>query len=199
MRFETHKVREPYEGGGSGVRIRKQTSLESVMALTLHAFAHWLSGTPLSLTIQNVSWIIPTVQSIHILSIAIVISSVFMIDLRLLNILGRGQPTAAYTSRFLPWIWVTLIVLLITGAILITGEPSRSLENPAFQYKMSALILAMAVTGVLQRPLGREPAYWELTPGRKNAAKVIAVLSLCLWVSIIFAGRWIAYMNTAEG
>ena len=26
------------------------------MALSLHAFAHWLSATPLSLTIQNVSW-----------------------------------------------------------------------------------------------------------------------------------------------
>ena len=158
-----------------------------------------LADTPLSLTIQNVSWIIPTVQSIHILSIAIVISSVFMVDLRLLNVLGRGRPTAAYTARFLPWIWTTLIVLLITGSILIIGEPARSLENPAFQYKMCALILAMVVTGILQRPLRHEPAYWELTGGRKTAVKLIAVVSLCLWISIIFAGRWIAYMNTADG
>jgi len=169
------------------------------MALSLHAFCQWLADTPLSLLIQNVSWIIPTVQSVHIVSIAIVVSSVFMVDLRLLNVIGRGQPTAAYTARFLPWIWFTLIVLLLSGSILIIGEPSRSLENPAFQFKMTSLILAMTVTGILQRPLGREPAYWELTPGRKNAAKVIAVLSLCLWISIVFAGRWIAYMNTAEG
>ena len=166
-------------------------------AMTLHAFAQWLSETPVSQTIQNVSWIIPAVQSIHILSIAIVISSVFMVDLRLLSVIGRDQPTAAYTSRFLTWIWPTLVVLAITGAILITGEPSRSLENPAFQTKMVLLVLAMITTAVLQRPTAKDPAYWELTAGHRMSARLLAVLSLLLWVGIVFAGRWIAYMNVA--
>jgi hypothetical protein len=172
--------------------------LERFMAMSLHAFSHWLSETQLSLTIQNVAWIIPTVQTVHILSIAIVISSVFMVDLRLLNVIGRSQPTAAYTSRFLPWIWCTLVVLLASGSILIIGEPGRSLENPAFQLKMTLLLIAMAVTFVLHRPIGREPAYWELTGGHKASARVIAVVSLLVWVGIIFCGRWIAYMSVNE-
>ncbi len=95
--------------------------------MTLHGFAEWLGQTPISQVVQNVSWIIPSVQSIHILSIAIVISAVFMVDLRLLGVIGRDQPTAAYTSRFLSWIWPTLVVLLLTGSVLIIGEPvSRS-------------------------------------------------------------------------
>ena len=167
------------------------------MATSLHAFCQWLSDTPLSLTIQNVAWIIPTVQSIHIVSIAVVISSVFMIDLRLVGVLGRSRPTAAYAARYLPWIWYTLIVLLISGAILIIGEPSRSLENPTFQLKMALLICAIAVTTAFHLPLVKEPAYWELGDRHKAIAKVIAVLSLLIWVSIVFAGRWIAYTNTA--
>ena len=167
------------------------------MVMSLDAFAHWLADTPLSMTIQNVSWIIPTVQSIHILSIALVISSVFMVDLRLLGIIGRGQPTATYMHRFLPLIWWTLIVLLLSGTILIIGEPARDLLNPAFQFKMAMLIAAMVVTFVLHWPVGRDPAYWELTGRRGGAGKLIAVLSLMAWVSIVFAGRWIAYMNTA--
>ena len=167
--------------------------------MSLHTFCEWLSATPLSLTIQNTSWVIPSVQSVHILCIAIVISAVFVVDLRLLGVLGRGQPTAAYTSRFLPWIWYTLIVLLLSGSILIIGEPSRSLENPAFQLKMTLLLLAMATTAVLQGPLRKEAAYWELTDNRKIGAKMIAVVSMCLWMGIIFCGRWIAYMNVNEG
>ena len=163
----------------------------------LHAFAEWLGQTPVSLTIQNVSWIIPTVQSVHILCIAIVVSSAFMVDLRLLGVLGRDQPTAAYTSRFLTWIWPTLVVLLISGAILITGEPTRSLENPAFQTKMVLLIGAMATTAVLQAPTRKDPAYWELTRGHRLSGRALAVVSLLLWTCIVFAGRWIAYMNTA--
>jgi hypothetical protein len=163
--------------------------------MNVHAFAEWLGQTPVSQVIQNVSWIIPTVQSIHIVCIAIVISAVFMVDLRLLGVIGRSQPTAAYTSRFLTWIWPTLVVLLLTGSILITGEPTRSLENPAFITKMILLVLAMITTAVLQRPTFKDPAYWELTSGHRMSARVLAVLSLCLWVGIVFAGRWIAYMN----
>ncbi len=165
--------------------------------MSLHSFAEWLAQTPVSQVIQNVSWIIPAVQSVHILSIAIVISAAFMVDLRLLGVIGRDQPTGAYTSRFLSWIWPTLVVLLVSGCILITGEPSRSLENPAFQAKMVLLILAIATTLGLQRPTHRDPAFWELTPGHRASGRVLAVLSVLLWVGIVFAGRWIAYMNTA--
>lgn len=167
------------------------------MAFSLHAFCQWLGATPLSLMVQNVSWIIPTVQTIHIACIAIVISSVFMVDLRLLNVTGRNHPTADYAARFLPWIWWTLPVLLVSGSILIIGEPARSLENPAFQLKMCLLIGAIIATLLLHRPIGKDAAYWELTPRHKAWGKVIAVASLCLWVGIVFAGRWIAYMNTS--
>jgi len=166
------------------------------MVKSLHAFCLWLSETPLSLLIQNVSWIIPLTQTIHIACIAIVISSAFMMGLRLLNILGKEQPTGAYAARFLPWIWAALPILLLTGSILIIGEPSRSLENPAFQLKMVLLIGAMITTFLMHRPVGKEPAYWELTDGRKATGKVLAAISMGLWVCIIFAGRWIAYKGT---
>jgi hypothetical protein len=165
---------------------------------TLANFCQWLAHTSLSQTIQNVAWIIPSVQSVHILSVAIVMSSVFMVDLRLLGVIGRGYPTASYLNRFFPWVWFTLIVLLATGSILIIGEPARSLQNIAFQAKMIMLILAMIAIGVVHRPIGHEPAFWELSDRRKLAAKAIAVVSLCLFVGIVFAGRWIAYMNTAN-
>ena len=167
------------------------------MAASLHAFCQWLSETPLSLTIQNVAWIIPSVQTIHIICVSIVFSSALMIDLRMLNIIGRSQATGAYTARFMPWIWTTLIVLLLSGAILITGEPTRSLENPSFQLKMTLLILAMLTTLGIQRPLAGAEGYWDQANRRKVLAKLVAVVSLCLWVGIIFAGRWIAYTNTA--
>ena len=167
------------------------------MAMWLHDFCKWLSETPVSQTIQNVQWIIPTVQSIHILSVAIVFSSALVVDLRLLRVVGKDQPVSLYANRFLHWIWPTLVVLLLTGSILITAEPGRSLQNVAFQAKMVMLILAIALTLTVQRPMATDATYWETGDGRRTTAKVIAIASLILWVCIIFAGRWIAYMNTA--
>jgi hypothetical protein len=166
--------------------------------MNLHQFCMWLSATPASGVIQNTSWVIPAVQSVHIAGIALVISSVFLVDLRVLRVLGRENPIAVYASRFLPLIWFVLPVLLVTGLILIVGEPSRALENPAFQAKMVLLILACAVTFAMHRPILKEATHWDPESGHSTTAKVLAVLSLLLWVTIIFAGRWIAYVNVGE-
>ncbi|TLZ76513.1 MAG: hypothetical protein E6K11_11015 [Methanobacteriota archaeon] len=156
-------------------------------------FCSWLEQTPLSQTIQSTGWIVPAVQTVHILSIAAVLSSVLMIDLRLMGFLGRDQPLARVSERFQPVIWWTLPVLLATGSVMIIGEPARSLANSVFQLKMALLVAAIIVTLSHQVPLGRNPAFWELSAGRRGAAQVVATLSLALWAGIVFAGRWIAY------
>lgn len=165
------------------------------MLSTLRAFGEWLATTSLSATIQNVSWIIPTVQTIHIICVAIVISATFLVDLRILGLFSRSQPLAALSHRFLTWIWYALIVLLITGSLLIIGEPGRSLLNPAFWLKMLMLLVVALLTVMLQRPLTTNAGYWEASGGRMAAAKGIAVVSLALWSCIVFAGRWIAYVS----
>jgi hypothetical protein len=163
------------------------------MQSSLGIFAEWLSNTALSQLIQNTSWVIPGVQSIHILSIALVMSSAIMLLLRVLGVVMRDLPTAQVAQRFLPWIWYPLIVLLVSGAILIVGEPQRSLTNSVFQLKMVLLVAAIACTLTLQRPLRTDAMFWENTAGARAAGKLIAVASLGLWSAIIFAGRWIAY------
>jgi hypothetical protein len=165
------------------------------MLSTLRAFGEWLATTSLSATIQNVSWIIPTVQTIHIVCVAIVISATFLVDLRILGIFSRSQPLAALSHRFLTWIWYALVVLLVTGSLLIIGEPSRSLMNPAFGLKMLMLLIVASLTVVLQKPLATNAGFWEVSGGRIAAAKGIAVVSLVLWSCIVFAGRWIAYIS----
>jgi hypothetical protein len=166
---------------------------------SLHAFTDWLSNTAFSQLLQNVSWIIPSVQSVHIICIAIVMGSVALIDLRLLNITGRSQSIASMTSRLLPWVWVSLVILLITGALLAIAEPVRSLENPAFQAKMLLILCVGTLTLFFQKMVRGDVAFWELSPARRATAKMTAIVSLLMWVAIVFAGRWIAYMDVGFG
>lgn len=166
------------------------------MLSIIRALSQWLAQTPLSLLIQNVTWIIPTVQTIHILCVAAVFSSVLMVDLRLLGISQRSQPLPAVTGRFLSWIGYFLGILLLTGALLIIGEPERSLLNPAFGLKMAMLLAVIGVTLLIVRPLRGNAGFWDASSGRQAAARVIAIVSLALWTGIIFAGRWIAYVTS---
>lgn len=169
------------------------------MFTNLHAFCEWLSNTSFSMLLQNVSWIIPSVQCVHIVCISIVMGSVGLIDLRLLGVTGRSHTVAGLTNRLLPWVWVSLVILLITGALLAVAEPVRSLENPAFQAKMLMVLCVAFLTLYFQSMLRGDVQFWELSPARRATAKMTAVVSLLLWVGIVFAGRWIAYMDVAFG
>ena len=158
-------------------------------------FSDWLATTPISMTFQSVEWIIPAVQSVHIIAIAIVMSSVIMVDLRLLGLMGHTQSISGLTRRFIPWVWCALVVLLLTGLVLITAEPRRDLLNPVFQAKMVLLIAAIAVTAAFQETVRRNMEFWDLSPTRQKGAWVTAVLSLLLWTAIVGCGRWIAYVE----
>jgi hypothetical protein len=159
----------------------------------LDQFCAWLEHTAMSQTIQTVSWIVPAVQTVHILAIAAVMSSVLMINLRLIGALGRDQALPTFSARFLPVIWWALPILLVTGIIMVVGEPVRSLENPVFQAKMALVITAIVITVAFQAPLRKNPLYWDVSSGHRAAAIVIATTSLIVWVCIVLAGRWIAY------
>jgi hypothetical protein len=163
------------------------------MALTLNEICRWIDQTALSQSIQAAGWVVPTVQTIHILAIAVVASSAMMLYLRLIGVFWVGRPMKEVTARFLPLVWWPLLVLLATGMIMIIAEPARSLKNPAFQLKMALLIAALAVTFVFGRMQRRDAALGDVRAGPSAAAVTIAIVSMLLWSSIIFAGRWIAY------
>jgi len=161
------------------------------MALSqLTPFTTWLAATPVSMAIGEVHWITPAVQCVHILTVAVTMGAILMMDLRLLGAFGDVDSAQSFSRRYLPWVWWSLPVLFVTGSTLIIGEPRRSLQNPTFVLKMSLLIVAAALTVLTEQPLLRNAGFWH---HRKGVAKLLAAASLIAWVAIVLCGRWIAY------
>jgi hypothetical protein len=163
------------------------------MVTVLVEFSRWLATTSLSHTIQEVKWVIPTLQTIHILSVAVVFSSAVLVDFRIFRLFERDEPLGGVMRRFLPPIWAVLTILLVTGSLLIIGEPRRSLINSTFYLKMALLLVAIVLTAGLQAPLAYAPTFWEKDRARRMAAKALATVSIVVWCGILFAGRLIAY------
>jgi hypothetical protein len=161
--------------------------------IALSEFSRWLATTSLSHTIQTAGWIIPALQVIHILCVAVVFSSAILVDLRIWRLLQRDVPMPEVARRFLPAIWPVLLVLLITGSLLIVGEPRRSLLNSTFYLKMALLALAIMLTAGLQRSISSSPNFWDKDRRRRMAGQFAATVSILVWCGILFAGRWIAY------
>jgi hypothetical protein len=161
----------------------------------LDDFIHWLGATPASLVIQEVFWVIPAVQTVHILAISVLLASMAMFDLRLLGWVGTRHSVRSSSQRFMPWLWGALLVLALSGSILIIGEPKRALGNVFFTSKMCMLATVIMVTLSFQAMLKRdlERGNTDLAPAHFAVAKIAGLVALALWIGIAVAGRLIAY------
>jgi hypothetical protein len=136
---------------------------------------------------------IPAIQSVHIVAIGIILTSVFMIDLRILGLSGRDQTLTETTARFGPWLTWALGVLLVTGALMVVGEPARELLAFSFWFKMCLVAIGVTSAGWFQIALKRHERQWETTLVNRWSIKSAAVLTLLVWVGIVILGRLIAY------
>lgn len=162
----------------------------------MRGLIEWLAGTALSHEIQNLLWIVPAVQTVHLVAVAAVLSSVLMVGLRLLDRAGTFQSVDQTLDRYLPWILGGLCVLLATGAVLVIGEPARTLGNPSFWVKMVLLAIVFASALALRNARRRGPGVWE-TPSRTGRAmRLMVAFNFVLWCAVAVAGRWIAYTKS---
>lgn len=155
-------------------------------------FANWLQGTAASNLIQRELWMVPTIQSVHIIAIAFLVGAVLMITLSVLGVVGRDQSMATTNQRFAPWFWGALAILAVTGLLLIIGEPKRELLSFSFWAKMTVLAIGVSVAIAFQRHLKSRPEHWEVVSA-SPATKALAVGTLIVWALVMILGRFIAF------
>jgi hypothetical protein len=160
----------------------------------IQEFCDWLSMTGISVAFQSADWFVPTVQTVHIISIAILLTSVYVMSFRLIGVTRGRQPLAVLIAKSTPWVWTTLGVLLGTGILLTITEPARELLNWVFRLKMLMVAALAGILLVVQVRMRRSPDYWTETPARRLVARAIGIAAVLLGAGIVTAGRWIAYV-----
>jgi hypothetical protein len=153
----------------------------------------WMASTPLSTAINQNSWVTPTVESIHILSIAATFGAALMINLRILQLAGQSQSIARVAKRYTPWIWWGLLVLLMTGVVIVLAEPAREILSGVFWTKMALIASVALATLWFQQSVRRRLSLWEADSRGQAVLRTGAGAMLIVWCVIILLGRWIAY------
>jgi hypothetical protein len=166
----------------------------------MEALSLWLSQTSLNTFLRDQLGFLAALQAVHIMAVAMVGSSVLMIDLRLLGWAERSQTVAQVAHRYVPWLWGGLVVLTLTAIPLIIAEPQRDLTNWTFQLKMAMIALGIAITIGFVRSLKHTTDSSAKSPNNTSSNAVthlLAVFTLVLFVAIAVAGRWIGYTWSA--
>jgi uncharacterized membrane protein SirB2 len=139
--------------------------------------ATWLGDTSLSQAVQTRTWLIATLQGVHILMIGLVFVSMLMIALRVLGKVRTDESVEAVWARFTPFLRGGLVVIALTGLVLVIGEPLREVSALSFWIKMGLIAIAV----------------WGASLLRRHPSRNLAWTMILIWVAIIFLGRAIAY------
>jgi len=141
--------------------------------------------------LMRTAWAWPIAESLHFLGLCLLVGAIGSFDLRLLGV-ARSVPIAA-VHRLIPWGLLGFAINVASGLMFVLTEPDQYIYNPSFHLK----VLFLGIAGVnaslfyvtsFQQAFGRSPS---LDAPRR--AKVIALVSLCAWVTVIVCGRMITF------
>lgn len=129
----------------------------------------------------------PIVNALHILSIGALLTSVMLMDLRICGAF-RSLPYAAFVALLRRTASGAFAGALVTGSLLFSVKATTYAAMPIFLAKM-ALILLAGVNFLAFMRFSRGTGGDEPTGGA-----ILAMLSLVLWTSVLFAGRFIGFL-----
>lgn len=156
------------------------------------AIFEWLEETQIALWVGESLWGYPFMLSLHVIGLAIVVGVVVMLDLRLL-----GSFKGIRVETFLPamkFAWVGFVVNAVSGVFLFTSQASFFVTSIPFLLKIGMIFVGAVLAAIIQDKLRTIRDTNDSSYLNTTGCKVLATLSLTLWVGAIVTGRLIAYL-----
>jgi hypothetical protein len=156
----------------------------------------WIESTGLATGIRQSLYVFPFLESVHVIGLSLVFGTIAVIDLRLLGVASRDRAFKRMSSDILKWTWAAFALTALTGSLMFTTNASVYYHNFYFRSKMLLLLLAGVNMLSFELTLGRASHRWDRAPAAPPMGRAVAVLSLAIWISVIFAGRLIGFTTS---
>lgn len=142
---------------------------------------------PANYWLNTNEWSFPVCEVLHIIGFALLIGTIMIVDLRLLGVGMRRQTSAELVKDTAPWTLLGLAMVLTTGPLIFFSDPGMYVYNKSFRFKITMLVIAMLWNWTIHRKVANMK-----DPG--DMGKFVGMISILMWVSLIFAGIFIAFI-----
>jgi len=149
----------------------------------------WFSNLWAAELIRGSIWMFPAIEAVHIVALTVLLGAVLFLDLQMLGVVRRDTSAGRLSNELDPWVFSSLVIILLSGLLLFSSEAMKLYINVPFKLKMIALLLAI----VFQFTVHRWTVRADTRRSRPVWSRVVAVISIMLWLSVGFAGRAIGF------
>ncbi|MGA2720233.1 MAG: DUF6644 family protein [Candidatus Acidiferrales bacterium] len=157
----------------------------------MHNFGEWIEHFSWVQYISMTSWLYSSVAVVHYFTLLVMVGTAVFVDLRVLGIAATRKPIAQVGEQIYPWMWGAFWLAVFSGFLMFTTDAGDYLPDTVFRVKMTVILLAVIFSILLQRSIPR----WAELPSPPAGAKVLASISLLLWIGSILAGVEIAAIS----
>lgn len=134
----------------------------------------------------------PYVEVLHVIALAIVAGTIFMVDTRLIWKTQRGLSFTFVSEKLLPWTWWAFVAAAITGTMLLISAITSYIENGPLIIKFVLLALAGVNMAYFHLVTFKDVARWD-NSRPPPAAIASGYISLILWAGVLFFGRYAGF------
>jgi uncharacterized membrane protein len=159
----------------------------------LESLLQVVENTKIATAIREGAVLFPWIECVHVLAITLVIGSIAVVDLRLVGLTSRDRGVAEVTTAVLPITWIAFVCAVITGVLMFSSNAASYGSNVYFRIKMALIVLAGINMGVYHLAVSRGLERWRTVDSTPIRARIVGAVSLCLWLGIVAAGRWIGF------
>jgi uncharacterized protein DUF6644 len=152
-------------------------------------FCRWIQYTEPLVAMRASPWMFPVIATIHLMGLAIVGGSVLLVDLRLLGLGLRRQPVALLARDAERWLFRGLFVMVATGILLFMCFATKYYYLTFFWVKMAALCAVVVFTLSIRRKI----ALADEARVSPMTSRLVATVSLVLWLTVALGGRYIGF------
>jgi hypothetical protein len=149
--------------------------------------------SPLAAAMRGELWLYPLVEVAHICGFVVLVGSVLMFDLRIFG-WSKSLSVRGLARHLLPWSCAALLVIVPSGLAMFSAHAGEFVDNRAFAVKLTLLMLAATNAAAFHAGVYRSVAKWDRDAAAPAGARLHALASVVLWLSIIACGRLIAYV-----
>lgn len=164
--------------------------------MDITALLQALEASGLATRIRDALWLFPLIESTHVIGLSLVFGTILIVDLRLLGIASTHRSFKQMASDILKWTWAAFALTVLTGTLMFITNARVYYHNFYFRTKMLMLVLSGINMLVFELTAGRTIHRWDKAPSGPRAGKIVAALSLAMWIGIIVMGRLIGFTTS---